>query len=237
MKHKIFALGTALILLTIMSSCSKSEKQLRTITVTGSSEMFVSPDMATLEISITEYYEEEFEKYNKNTEYKNKVHIDTIENILIKNLHEIGIKDEDISLDNVGNYYKFTGQEFKIRKTLIVKIHDFNKINKIASTIGRKGISSMRIIKTSNKDIQKYRAEVKQDAVIAAKDKSDYLLSVLGEKTGKIISIKEINSSGNLWYTNTSNSISNSYLEAPESVSELSNIKLRYEIEIAFEIK
>ena len=64
-------------------------------------------------------------------------------------------------------------------------------IDKIISVIDTKGVSSMRIGEMTHKDILKYHEQGKKDALLAAKDKAEYMAEALGEKIGKVLSIVE----------------------------------------------
>ena len=49
----------------------------------------------------------------------------------------------------------------------------------------------MRIGEMSNKDILKYHEQGKKDALLAARNKAEYMAEALGEEIGKVLSIEE----------------------------------------------
>lgn len=167
------------------------DEKFRYIEVTGTSEVEIVPDEIHFIIGIKEYFEEEFDGVSKPEEYRTKVRIEDIESRMREALHSIGITDSDIRTQDVGDYWRERGLDFLIGKNLDITLHDFTMIDKIISVIDTKGVSSMRIGEMSNKDILKYHEQGKKDALLAARDKAEYMAEALGEKIGKVLSIVE----------------------------------------------
>ena len=163
----------------------------RYIEVTGTSEVEIVPDKIHFIIGIKEYFEEEFDGVSKPEEYRTKVRIEDIESQMRSALHSIGITDSDIRTQDVGDYWRERGLDFLIGKNLDITLHDFTMIDRIISVIDTKGVSSMRIGEMSNKDILKYHEQGKKDALLAARDKAEYMAEALGEKVGNVLSIIE----------------------------------------------
>ena len=151
----------------------------------------IVPDEIHFIIGIKEYFEEEFDGVSKPEEYRTKVRIEDIESQMRSALHSIGITDSDIRTQDVGDYWRERGLDFLIGKNLDITLHDFTMIDKIISVIDTKGVSSMRIGKMSNKDILKYHEQGKKDALLAARNKAEYMAEALGEEIGKVLSIVE----------------------------------------------
>ena len=100
----------------------------------------------------------------------------------------------------------------------------------------------MRIGELKHNKIDEFRKQVKTEALKAATDKAEYLLSSLGKEVGDIISIREIandNSWRNNWLRSPSSVYSNTTISSGQSNEGASprTIQLRYEIETTFEIK
>ena len=162
------------------NTCDCNSKEYRYIEVTGTSEVEVVPDEIHFIIGIKEYYEEEFDGVSKPEDYKTKVPINVIETQLRDALHSIGITDEDIRTQEVGDYWRERGLDFLIGKNL-----------DIISVVDTKGINTMRIGEMSNKDMLKYHEQGKKDALLAARNKAEYMAEALGEEIGKVLSIVE----------------------------------------------
>ncbi|NRB60948.1 MAG: SIMPL domain-containing protein [Winogradskyella sp.] len=227
----------ALSILCLFIVLQLSAQETKFIEVTGSAEMYVVPDEITFIIGIEEYWEEEF-KNKKAKHYKTKVEISTIENQLLTDLNELGIVTDKVKSTEVGNYWRQRGKEFLISKRLEISLNGFSLINSIISKLDRKGIQYMRIGELKNKELSKYRKEVKKKALLAAKEKAAYLLETLDKKLGDVISITEINGDNYFWRS-PSFAASNTLVESNDSQSadNEKKIKLRFEIKAKFEIQ
>lgn len=209
------------------------ENKPKTITVTGSSEMFVEPDEIKFIIGIEEYWKEEFEKKKDFEDYKTKVPISEIEFDLLKKLHALGIRDSDILISQVGNYSRYKGKEFLIGKEFEITVKNFELIDEITTTLNTKGISSMHLGELKNHDIQNFRKQVKISALNAAKEKAAYLVQSLDKKLGDVISIVENNDS---YYFGSA--VTNMLVENGNSgIENVKKIRLKYEITATFEIQ
>lgn len=211
--------------------------QQRFIEVTGSAEMLIDPDEFTFIIGIQEYWKEEFEPKKEFEDYQTKVPINEIESQLIKDLTSMGITKENIKATEVGNSWRHRGKEFLIGKQIEIKLVNFNTINTLISQLASKGIDYMRIGELKNNNLSNYRREVKTKALLAAKDKASYLLQALDETLGNVISITEGNSDNFFWQPAMAKS--NVMMNSPENshVENEKKIKLRYEINVRFEIQ
>jgi uncharacterized protein YggE len=230
---------------------SQDEKR-RTIYVTGSSEIEVEPDELILTIKIQEYWKEEFEKNKKDKDYRTKIAISSIENELLKDLYDLGVKKSDIRVNDLGNCYRKKGKDFLISKELSLALKDFKLIAKILENIDTKGIVFMDITEFKNSKLQEYKKQVKIDAIKAAKEKAEYLLSGIGEQLGKAVSIEEVNMDNRygVYEDAASPYVSNSMVnfksarnagaggdDSQNTADIFKKIKLRYEIKACFEIK
>ena len=146
------------------------DEKFRYIEVTGTSEVEIVPDEIHFIIGIKEYFEEEFDGVSKPEEYRTKVRIEDIESQMREALHSIGITDNDIRTQDVGDYWRERGLDFLIGKNLDITLHDFTMIDRIISVIDTKGVSSMRIGEMSNKDILKYHEQGKKDALLSIEE-------------------------------------------------------------------
>jgi len=236
MKNKLLLIALIFCFGIIKSQNSYNES-LRFIEVTGSAELEIEPDEISIVIGIQEYWKEEFEKRTKFKDYETKVSIAEIEKELLKNLSELGIPKEKIMIREVGNYWRYKGKEFLISKQFEIVLNDFKKVDEILNSINLKGVDYMEIGKLNNKNITKYRRQVKVEALKAAKEKADYLLESVDKHTGEIISIIELENKNipSISQSTTSNSIMS--VANTSGNDNFRKIKLRYEIKARFEIK
>ena len=228
--RKVFLLAFALFAWNILANAQESDE--RYIEVTGSSEIEVVPDEIHFLIQIKEYWEEEYTgKSKKEEDFQTKVPLTVIE----KDLRKIGISDEAIRTQEVGDYWRQRGKEFLIGKQLDIRLTDFEQINSIIRSVNTWGIESMRIGELKHKDLPMYRKQGKIEALKAAREKASYLVAAMGQQLGEVIRIIEP----------ADNNISR-YLpfQAQSNVSmgtaateQYRVIKLRYEMTARFAIK
>lgn len=250
-KKHLLTLGIGLTL--ALASCQKPgnveigefkniSAQERTIEITGSADMNVDADEAEFLIGIREYFEEEFQKGTDRDDYKTKIPLKGIEKDLMRILSDAGIDNKDIIIESAGSYYgRYSGRSYQMSKQYKLKVTDLSIIDKLIPKLNFRGLDYMRIGQLKNKDIKKFREEVKKEAIIAAKKKAEYLTESLGKTIGEVISIKEINNDNGWPSWSRGDIYSNSTLSSNASSSSvesnLRSIKLRYEIGVTFEIK
>ncbi|MEO0404134.1 MAG: SIMPL domain-containing protein, partial [Bacteroidota bacterium] len=164
------------------------------------------------------------------------VSMDKIEPSLLKELKEIGIQKDQMTLQDVGDSWTWRYGIHTKSKAIRISLTDFSYINKILSGVKTRGVDNIHIAELKNKDITEFRKEVKIMAVKAAKEKAQYLLESVGEELGMVIEIREVNAEAPFF--RRSNLMANSYSEASsnESVDNVRSITLRYEISAVFAI-
>ncbi len=239
MKTKIITLS---LILSFQFSITQTINKdfIRFIEVTGSAEMEIEPDEIRFEIGIQEYWAEEFEPGMEYKDYVTKIPIENIEKEFMSELKELGIKNEQITLENIGRKWRSGGKDFRKSETIIITITDFGQVNNLLLNVKTRGVNYMHIAELKNKNITEFRKKVKIEAMKAAKEKATYLLESVDDSLGQVISVIEISSGDNNYYfwrprdtrSNTRLSSSNNDMEN----SNIRKIKLRYEIKVRFEI-
>lgn len=193
-KKNLISIVFAMIVLAFSFSASAQDAKEgngRYIDVIGSCEMEIVPDEIHFVIAVKEYFEEEFDGKSEPRDYKTKVSIVTIEKNLRAALKSVGIKDEQIRVEEVGDYWRNRGMEFTIGKNFDITLNDFTMIDKIIKAVPSRGIQSMRIGELKNSNMVKYHEQGKVEALKAAQKKAAYLLDAIGEELGEVIYIKE----------------------------------------------
>lgn len=231
---KVFLLAFVLFAWSMVVNAQESDGKY--IEVTGSSEIEVVPDEIHFLIQIKEYWQEEYTgKSNKEEDFRTKVPLAMIEKDLRRSLRKIGIADDAIRTQEIGDYWHQRGKEFLIGKQLDIRLTDFEQINSIIRSVNTWGIESMRIGELKHKDLPMYRKQGKIEALKAAREKASYLVEAMGQELGEVIRIVEP----------ADNNISR-YLpfQAQSNVSmgtaateQYRVIKLRYEMTARFAIK
>lgn len=229
---KVFLLAFVLFAWSI--GVDAQEKDGRYIEVTGSSEIEVVPDEIHFLITIKEYWAEEFERKSKEEDYRTKVSLEGIEKDLRKLLHEVGIADEAIRTQEIGDFWRQRGKEFLIAKQLDIRLTDFDKVNELIKRIDTKGVESMRIGELKHKDLPLYRKQGKIEALKAAREKASYLVEAMGQKLGEVVRIVEPAQSYASPFSNFQAQSNVSMGTAPTEQYRI--IKLRYEMTARFAI-
>jgi len=213
-----------------------SEPLKRIITVTGSAEMIVPPDEIELEITMTEY--------------GGGSTISKIETALMKLLLGNDVPKEQVVFNGTFSsfywyYWWHHRNDSRKSKKILVTLDAKTDFMKLVRDLDKEYISHIRITKTSNKDIQKLRRDVKIEAIKAAKAKAKYLLEAVGEEVGRLITVDELSelnhNQHSYWnHGNINQVMSNSVMSYSKSrggyMENVPEIKLRYEIKTQFEI-
>lgn len=159
------------------------------IEVVGVAEKEIVPDEIYISIVIKEH-----------NEGKENVTIEQQEITLKAALTDIGIPLENLYLSDANsNYLKVRlGKKEVIAKTeYILKVTDAFTVGKVFEKLDILNIQDACIQKVSHSKLQEYKKEIRILAIKAAKEKADYLLSAIGEKTGNALKINELNQSSN----------------------------------------
>lgn len=212
-------------------SFGQSENKQKKIEVTGSAEMEVIPDELFLHVSLREYFKEG----------KNKVKIETLENELQEVVLKAGIPKENFEIQNVygynWNYGKRKTEEFFARKTYRIKLNDLNKVNSILGSIDQKGIESVNIGEISHSRIEEYKMELKAKALVASREKANYLLKAIGEEAGNVLEIQEVYDGYAQPYYEVRHMEKAESMDMAEPQIEFRKIKLKYEMKAVYAIK
>ncbi len=201
----------------------------RKITVTGSAETEVTPDIIYFSISLKEYLNG-----------KNKVGISTLENQLQKAVNDAGIAKADFTINNLSSYNyvpeKKKNADFLASKQYRLKLHDLNKLNRILDAVDDKGIQSTGIDGYDYSGIEALKSDLKLKALKNAQAKASFLLNGIGEKLGGAIDIQEINNEPMQQPVFRSMMMKTSSANAAEPDIDFKKIKLNHQIQAVFEI-
>jgi len=234
MKLKVLLI-TALAFLLCNSSFSQAPApadKTRYIDVTGSSEMSVNPDEVEMEFTLKEYYKKGS---------KEKYLLGDAEKEFYAIIGKHGLKEKDIILSNSlywsdwSNWWNNRQEELKYKK-ITLKIDSTIDLTSLVKDLNREWLNNIVISKMKNKNEQAFRKEVKIQAIKAAKAKANYLLAAIGEETGKVISVEEVQDNDSDYRNPMSNTLSKMSTN-DGGVQNTGLIKLRYEIKARFEIK
>lgn len=180
----------ALVALSTLSSLNAMAQQVdlrKKITVSGTAETEVTPDIIYISISLKEYL--------KDGNSKKKVDITTLETQLYNAIQKAGLPKENLTINNLSswNYQteKKKNPDFLASKQYRLKVTDLNKFNLILEGIDAKGIASTNIESYDYSKIESLKKELKIKALLAAKEKAIYMVEALGDKLGSVLDIQD----------------------------------------------
>lgn len=227
MKTKLLLLAIAL-----LATCSlRAQTNERYIEVNGISKIEIVPDKIHYIIEIREYFEEESNGKSKSEEFRAKVPLEQIERQLWQVLKEVGVSQDAVRMQEVGDYRREQDGDFLVAKRFDITLRDFRQIDEIVKRIDTKGINTMCIGELENKDMLTYHRKGKIEALKAARQKAAYLVEALGKKLGPVIRIVEENNPGRSAFAQ-----SNVWSSNAVSFDGFRTIKKNYSMLVRFEI-
>ncbi|TRZ46164.1 SIMPL domain-containing protein [Robertkochia solimangrovi] len=207
------------------------------IEVTGTSEMEIIPDEIFLKVII----DEEERKGKQSLQESERYLVNVLQNLEIDVDEALSIKDINSNFKNywIGKSDVFTQKEYEI------EVKDAATAGEIIKALSENNISNCTVSRISHSEIEKFREEVKIEAIKAAKNKAEKLTSAIGQKTGKAIFIRE-NGDTNVYEGNMmgiSNAITirgNAAIygsRASQPLIEFGKIKMEYKILVRFKLE
>ena len=221
------------------------------IEVAGMAEKEVIPDEIFISISIKEKYVD-----------REKLTVEKQEEKLKKALVEAGIDIVNLSLtDANADYVKVRWQTKDVitKKEYTLKVANATMVGDVFKLLDKLEINDATISKVSYSKIDSLRKDIRIQAIKNAKEKADYLLAAIGEKTGKPIVITENQNStvtrnefmklasrsvsnvssinSNNYYYNSQNTSSSDKAETKIPEIEFRKIKVEHAFYVKFEIK
>lgn len=201
------------------------------IEVKGIAKMEVVPNEIYLNIHLDE----------KDT--KNKESIEQLEKQMFVALKKAGIDlEKQLSVSdfasNLKNYF-IKRTDIKKSKDFELLVHNSHTLAKVFVELEKIKISNINIIRVDHSEIEKYRKQVKINAIKAGKAKAEALTEAIGQKVGKAIYINETSSRYKNEYANTAIRIrgvsSLSEMNMPEL--DFQKIKLEYSVLLRFALE
>ncbi|MFD2562227.1 SIMPL domain-containing protein [Aquimarina rubra] len=203
------------------------------IEVTGRAELKIVPNQIYLKVLLNE---------NDN---KGKEKVEMLEEKMMTSLKEVGVNTEkNVSVADFSSTFNFGFlKKSDIRKSreYQVLVEDAEKVGDVIEALEKNDISNISIDKVNHSEIEKFRRQVKIEAIKAAKEKAVFLTAAIDQKIGKAIYIQELNNSYGYSQSNINyelNRSSNSYAsrramaELPGTVFK--KIELNYGVSVKF---
>jgi uncharacterized protein len=174
---------------------AQTQPQKPYIEVTGIAETAITPNEIYLDICIKE-----------RTEKGKKLTIDFLENQLKGALSKIGIPKENLFISDVNSVLAKTGwwtEEILSIANYSLKVNGADKLKLVFESFKKMHISDVQITKATHSNIIEIKKKNRIKAIKIAKEKADYLLTAIGEQTGKPLIVNEINTGNQSSFVNT----------------------------------
>ncbi|MEO7174691.1 MAG: SIMPL domain-containing protein [Saprospiraceae bacterium] len=155
------------------------------IDVTGYASTEVMPDEIYISFAIREKYVKGERVSIESQESKLRAHL-TMLGIDISNLK---LSDTKIDYEKIG----WNTKEILAKKEFVLKVADVANLRLVFQKLEEITIADAYISKVAVSAIDSIKKAVRLSAMKDAKEKADYLLSALGEQTGKVLIVQEQN--------------------------------------------
>ncbi|WP_317897516.1 SIMPL domain-containing protein [Aurantibacillus circumpalustris] len=202
------------------------------IEVTGTSETEVTPDEIYVTITLLE-----------RMDGKDKVTIEKQEGDLKKNIKELGLDLNDLTLNSADADYgkvRRSTKDVLVKKSYLLKVSNADMLSKVYERLDKINANDAFISRYSHSKILDLQKENRIKAVKAAKEKIDYLLAAVGQQAGKPIEIKEhenyVQNAPVPMYANAMSMRSEKLSEDSDSQIGFKKIKIRSSFLVKYEI-
>jgi len=195
MKKIILALSASLCLMMAHAQVVDNTIKQRTINVTGSAELQITPDEIYVDIELREY----------NKKNGDKIDIESIRNQFLTAVKSMNIADTDVVVQGYsgwdGNYWwynknKKKNPDMKAGITYEVKVKTVDEMDKLVDKLDDEATQNFYISRTSHSNMDSIKRDLKIQAIKAAKYKASYLAEALGDNVGNALIINDPNESG-----------------------------------------
>ena len=194
------------------------------IEVTGSATMNIIPDRITIEIGMEEYYK------HKASGDSTIVKLSDIEKDVRKTLREAGVPDSMIVVSELGNYRnRDMSSTFLMAKRLSSTVSDFDQIERISDRLDRKGIVCFNITKIDNSDMGQYNRQGLKAALVAARQKAEFIAENEGLKLLMPYEIVETTNEPSMY-----SAFSNVAYDGGSGMENMRRIVRRYSVKVCY---
>jgi hypothetical protein len=202
-----------------------------TISVYGSAEKVLEPDMIVISLTMQEYTD--------NTTGMKKM-IEQLEEELLQLAKTVGVANDAVLINNVNGYSDYGGYdgaaEFMVSKTYQITLNSRENLDALLTKIDGQGLTNVSITQFSHSKLDEYRDELKGQAIANAKREAEILLESTGKSLGELAGIEVYTDYSNAYFDGYSPFIG----ELPASYNgkvALKPITLRYGLRVMFEIE
>lgn len=204
------------------------------IEVTGTAEWEIIPDEIYINISL----KERIEGKEKLTISKQKTDLKNAIASLGLSLDKLTLSDANANFVRV----KFAKKDVIAKSEYVLEVNDARMVGKVFEKLDELNIQEAEVSRVDHSKMDSLRQEIRIKAIKAAKEKADYLLRAIDEKTGKALAVREDKATT---FTNTNNYRHNTSSDLysvnrwgeVDKVIQFQKIKLKSSIYVKFAIQ
>jgi uncharacterized protein YggE len=197
MYKKHLLIGGMVLLAIVLSACGVAAAQtssasdtpsIRTLSVTGSGQVFLSPDIADISVGVHTEGKDAAKAVADNNSQTQKV---------IQMIKDMGVADKDIQTTNFSIYPRqeyddqgrVTGITYVVENTVRITVRDLDKIGELLNAVVESGANNIFGIQFDVEDRVTALASARQAAVQNAQTIAEELAQAAGVKLGPVQSI------------------------------------------------
>lgn len=210
------------------------------IKVTGTAEIQVVPDTATLSFTVS--------KKNAVVASAKKENDETIARVtdLAKRfgVAAVDVKTDYVRVKEAMKREKLIGSDddyqeihdgYNVNRDLVVKLRDISKFESFLTALLDAGVNDVESVVFSSSELRKYKDQARTQAVRAAREKAQAMAQAINQNIGKAISIQENDIDG--YRSPMANSSQNSFSLSESAESEtvgVGTISVKAQVEVKF---
>lgn len=162
----------------------------RLVSVQGTGEVTVKPDMATINIGVQTKDLDAGKAQSDNAVKMDKIN---------KAIKALGVKDDDLQTSQYNIYknrnYNDTKEEeyYVVSNTLTIRVMNIDKVGDIIDVASKAGANKINSIDFGVKNEAKYYQEALKNAMSSAKGKATTIMATFGKKPGLPYKVSEAN--------------------------------------------
>jgi uncharacterized protein YggE len=190
MKNRIAIITLSLLAVLALAACSGtaatvSTPNVRSINVTGTGEVYLTPDVAYVNVGVQNQGPTVTDVLDQNTAQAQGIR---------DALKELGVEDKDIQTSGFNVYPNntydtnglITGTYYSASNTVFVTVRDLSKLGHILDAVVRNGANTINSINFSVLDPSQALTQARELAVKDAQSQADQLVTLTGEKLGNV---------------------------------------------------
>ena len=180
------------IMVFITPAISTAQDSMRRMTLTGTGEVFVAPDMATINLGVSSFHKQASQAMVMNTQSMAKV-FNALKGAEIESRD---IQTSSLSLNpqwdrrsNSNNQPRIIG--YNAQNTVTVRVRDLSKVGPVLDLLTKLGANRINNISFGIQKPRPHQDEARKRAVKDARIKAELYVQAAGVELGQIISINE----------------------------------------------